>query len=358
MARVCVGLDIGTSAIKVAQLSKVGTSYKLDRVGVAPLPMGAIEGGTVYDVSTVAQAVVRLLRQSRIGCRRVMAAVAGEAVIHRIIRVPLVPRRELDGIVHWESEKHIPFPLEEAIYDYDIIQEIPETNEQEILLVAAQRSLIESHVAVLRAAHLHALAIDVQPLALSRALEPLLSPPGEGGGSNNVAIMDVGAGSTDLAIFRHGVQRFIRILPIAGNYFTRAIATRLGVSSEEAETLKRTRGQVPLPDQPIESAEERELATAIGGVMAELTTEIRRSLDYFRLQFREEVARLIATGGGITLRNMATYLARELGLSVEIANPLLQLHPASANCAPKLLENMGPIFSVAIGLGLRGVQEW
>ncbi|NLG83249.1 MAG: type IV pilus assembly protein PilM [Firmicutes bacterium] len=357
MARVCVGLDIGTSAIKVAQLSKVGASYKLDRVGVAPLPMGAIEGGTVHDVQTVAQTIVRLLRESKIGCRQVMAAVAGEAVIHRLIRVPLVPRRELDGIVHWESEKHIPFPIDEAIYDYDIIQEFPEENEQEIILVAAQRSLIESHVAVLRAARLQALAIDVQPLALSRALEPLLSPPGMEG-TANVAIMDVGAGSTDLAIFRQGVQRFIRILPIAGNYFTRAIATRLGISSEEAENLKRTHGQVPLPDQPIEGEEDRELARAIEGVMAELTAEIRRSLDYFRLQFREDVVRLIAAGGGIGLRNMAPYLARELGINVEIANPLLQLHPASANCAPKILETMGPIFSVAIGLGLRGVQEW
>ena len=353
MARSCVGLDIGTSAVKVVQISRNGNRYRLDRVGVAPLPIGAIDGGTVINIPAVAQVVVRLLRQSRINCRRVMVAVAGEAVIHRTLKLPILPKKEFDGVVRFESEKHIPFSLDDAVYDYDVIAEVPETNEQEILLVAAQRSIIESHLAVLKLAKLQALAVDVQPLALSRALQPYLAAGGEEV-EGNIAVLDVGAGTSDLAIFHQGVQRFIRIIPIGGNYFTRAIARRLEISDEAAESLKITRGQVVLDDQPSDSPEDAMLYSAISSVMVELTMEIRRSIDYFRLQFHEDIARLVTTGGGIVLRNMDAYLARDLGLRVEIGDPMISLQGA---VMPKQITAAGPIFCVAIGLGLRGVQE-
>ena len=165
MAKTCVGLDIGTSAIKVAQISRIGQSFVLNRVGMVPLPMGSIDGGSVVNVPAVAQAVGSIMRQARIRSRRVMAAVAGEAVIHRIIKLPTMPRKELDGAIGWESEKYIPFPLAEAVFDYDVIRELPESNELEILLVAAQRNIIESHLTVLTKAKLQVLAVDVQPLA-------------------------------------------------------------------------------------------------------------------------------------------------------------------------------------------------
>lgn len=355
MAKTCVGLDIGTSAIKVAQISRIGKGYLLDRVGVAPLPMGSIDGGSVVNVPVVAQAAGHVLRQTRIHTRRVMAAVAGEAVIHRIIKLPSMPRKELDGAIGWESEKYIPFPLAEAVFDYDVIQDLPESNEVEILLVAAQRSIIESHLAVLTKARLQVLAVDVQPLALARALENYFNAEGPQG---NIAVLDVGAGTSDLAIFSAGIQRFIRIIPIGGNYFTNAIAKRLNISNQEAETLKIAKGMVSLPGQPVDSSENEQLATIISGVMEELVMEIRRSIDYFHLQNHEEVARLVTTGGGIVLRNMDTYIAQALGLRVEVADPLALLHPSSARCAPQLLASAGPIFSVAIGLALRGVQEW
>lgn len=355
MAKSCVGLDIGTSAIKVAQISRMGQSFVLDRVQVAPLPMGSIEGGSVVNTPVVAQTVVTVLHQARIRSRRVMAAVAGEAVIHRIIKMPNMPRKELDGAIGWESEKYIPFSLAEAVYDYDIVQELPESNEIEILLVAAQRSIIESHIAALTKARLQVLAIDVQPLALSRALGNYFSAEGPQG---TIAVLDVGAGTSDLTIFSAGVQRFIRIIPIGGNYFTNAIAKRLNISSQEAESLKISQGMAPLPGQPSDSAENEQLASIIGGVMDELVMEIRRSIDYYHLQYHENVSTLVTTGGGIGLRNMDAYLAQALGLRVEIADPLSELHSSSARCAPKLLASAGPIFSVAIGLALRGVQEW
>ncbi len=356
MAKSCVGLDIGTSAVKAVLLSPAGDSYIINRVGVAPVPIGAIEGGTVRDIGTVTQIVTRLLHQSRIGAKHVMPAVAGQAVIVRSLKFPAMPRPQLAEAIKWEAERYIPFPVQEAIMDFDVVGEIPDTAEQEIMLVAAQRGLIDSHVEVLKGARLSPIAMDVQPFALARSLSSYLSTPVEGQAAN-VALIDVGAGTTDLVIFREEVLRFTRIIPIGGTYFTRAIAGRLGMSEDEAEALKLTRGQAPLgQDQQFDRPEDAQLCSVIGAVLGELVTEIRRSIDYFRLQYHEEVARVVATGGGVMLRNLVTFLERELGVRVETGDPLVQLHPNSRHCSPELLSNAGPIFCVAIGLALRGVQ--
>ncbi len=356
MAKTCVGLDIGTSAVKAVQLSPAGDSYIINRVGVAPVPIGAIEGGTVRDIAVVTQIVTRLLRQARITTNHVMPAVAGQAVVVRSLKFPAMPRSQLAEAIKWEAERYIPFPVTEAVMDFDVVGEATETGEQEIMLVAAQRGIIDSHVAVLKAAKLQPAAIDVQPFALARSLNAYLSTPLDGQAAN-IALIDIGAGTTDLVIFREEVLRFTRIIPIGGTYFTRAIAGRLGMSEEEAEALKLSRGQVPLgQDQKFDTPEDAQVSSVIGAVMGELVTEIRRSIDYFRLQYHEEVARLVATGGGTMLRNMVTFLERELGVRVEAGDPLAMLHPSSRNCAPELLANAGPIFCVAIGLALRGVQ--
>ncbi|MGE5551940.1 MAG: type IV pilus assembly protein PilM [Bacteroidota bacterium] len=355
MAKSCVGLDIGTSAVKAAQISQAGDNFILNRVGVAPIPIGAIEGGAVQDIPTVAQAVSKLLRQTRIPARRVMPAVAGQAVIVRSLKFPAMPREQLAEAVKWEAERYIPFPVNEAVIDFDVTGTVAETGEQEIMLVAAQRSIIESHVAVLKAAGLQTMAMDVQPFALARSLNAHILPID--GQAANVAMIDVGAGTTDLVIFRDEVLRFTRIIPIGGTYFTRAIAGRLGMTEDEAESLKITRGQVPLGEnQQFDSAEDAQLCSVIGAVMGELVTEIRRSIDYFRLQYHEDVSRIVATGGGIMLRNMVISMERELGLRVETGDPIGQLHPNSRQCAPELLAMSGPIFCVAVGLALRGVQ--
>ncbi len=358
MAKSCIGLDIGTSAIKVAQVTRIGNGiFRLDRLGVTPVPIGAIEGGTVNSVSMVARHIVKLLRQYRIGVRQVMAAVAGEAVIVRMLKFPAMPRKELAGALGWESEKHLPYPVNEAIIDFDVIDTDPATGEQEVLLVAAHRSLIESHVAVLKEAKLQALAIDVQPFALARTIGGNLAAGQGGAAPINIAVIDVGAGTTDLTIFEGEIQRFTRIIPIAGHYFTHAIAAQLGVSDQEAEALKIARGQVPLPDKPTVNPEDERLCSAIGAVMRELAMEIRRSLDFYRLQYHSEITRLVATGGGTALRNMSDSLESELSIRVEIADPFTMVQPSRRVSSSKLLNRVGSLFCVAIGLALRGVQE-
>ncbi|MGQ9779588.1 MAG: type IV pilus assembly protein PilM [Bacillota bacterium] len=358
MARSCVGLDIGTSAIKVVELTRKGDKCLLTRVGVTSLPMGAIEGGMVRDIATVAQILARLLKETRIKTKRVMAAVAGQAVIVRSLKFPSMPRHELAQAVRFEAERYIPFPAEEAAMDFDVTGENPETNEIEVMLVAAQRGVVESHVQTLRAVGLQPIIVDVQPFALVRSLHMYLMDSLAMGSPMNVAFLDIGAGTTDLVIFRDEVLRFTRIIPIGGNYFTRAIAGRLGVSEEEAEAMKIAHGQVILePEAGLDNSQDAQLSSVITAVAGELVTEIRRSFDYFRLQSREDISRVVATGGGIMLRNLVGYLEHELGLRIEIGDPLERLHPNSRNCAPHLLPGAGPIFSVAIGLALRGVEE-
>ena len=357
MAKVSIGLDIGASAIKVAQINQYGDRYVLTRVGMISLPLGAIEGGEVKDVNSVSQAILRLLQNNNITRKQVLAAVSGQTVIVRSLTFPMMTRKELAEAVGYEAERYIPFPTAEAVTDFDLVSDPLAKDEQEVMLVAAQRNIIDSHLAVFKRAKLQPLVIDVQPFAMARALSGYLYHP-SGGIASNVAMVDVGAGTTDLVIFRGETFRFHRIIPIGGDYFSRAIAGRLSINDEAAETMKITMGYVPIGDErKTESSEDAQMTAAITGVMGELVTEIRRSLDYFRLQFHEEISKLVMAGGGTKLRNMVTFLERELGTKIEVGDPLALLDPSSRNCSPEITSNASVIFAVAIGLALRGVQE-
>lgn len=366
-SRSMVGVDIGTSRVKVVELSDRGDGVELTRAAIELAPPGAIRDGQIVSPELVAEVIQRSFAKGRIKPGEVVAAIAGRGVVVRHVKFPRMPEEELREAIKWEGQQHIPMPIEEAVVDFEIIDDYSGSDEaeMEVMLVAAPRKLVESHVQAIELAGLTPIAIDVQPFAVLRALR---YEPGDKTLHPNdrsaTAYVDIGAGTTDILIAQGERLRFTRIVPLGGNTFTNAIAETLGVSFEEAEAIKIAKGKVCVDgcSEPCADREEQYISDAIGNVAADVAMDIRRSLDYHDLQLEGRsqdagVTRVVLTGGASVMEGLDCYLESELGLATVMGDPLKSILVNQRLANKEELSRLGPMFAVGIGLALREVVD-
>ena len=241
-----VGINIGTSLIKVVEARPGKDGPQITALGVAPTPPGAIDNEVIVDPQALGQAIRRLLSESGISCKKCVSSVAGQSsVVVRIIEVPKMTRQELAETMKWEVERHVPFAANEVIMDFQPVERPgadPADQNMEVLLAVAQQEFVNSHIEALFAAGLQPVALDVEPLAACRSLIDLAKD----GQEDTIAIVNIGASTTELAVYQHKLLAFPRTLPIAGDAVTRALSDGLHITIEQAERLKRARAAVLL----------------------------------------------------------------------------------------------------------------
>ncbi|NLY75403.1 MAG: type IV pilus assembly protein PilM [Firmicutes bacterium] len=349
MAKIGVGLDIGANSIKVVELQG-GLKPRLNRFGKAVLPEDALNAGEIKDRELVGKVIKELFAKTKIASKRVVIAVAGQAAIIRHIKMPLMEDSEIANAIYWEAERYIPFPVDEVTLDFKVIKRYGDQNEMDVLMVCARNDIIYSHVETLRDIGLQTVAVDVQTFSLMRTAG-LEGTNTEGA----VALLDIGFETSDLMILKDGIPLFTRVIPLAGNRFTKTIAANLGISSEEAEEIKMNKiDALSQSDATQFGSLEAKANFAMQEGLKEMALEIRRSFDYFHLQERnEEVNRLIINGGGSLLPNLAAFLNRELGIDV-INCGLPQGISVSKKFKLKIEEEL-PFYGVALGLAMREV---
>jgi len=345
-----VGLDIGSNIIKIAELQRVGNAVELKQYGISSLPFGSLENGAIKDSKVVSETIRSLMNELGIKTKEAVIAVAGQTVIVRLIKFPFMSRVELTEALKWEAERYIPYPVEEASYDFEIINQDKESNEIEIILVATHKELIMSHVKCLNEAGLQPTAIDIQPFALMRSLG--LEQEEQQG---SVGLLDIGAGTTDLTIVKKGIPQFTRIIPLAGSRLTESVRKLLDFSFEEAEKVKIMHSNALFElNNATPGSIEYSVNFAILEGLREMVMELHRSFDYYRLQQRnEQISKLIIVGGGSKMRNLPQYLTRELEMEVVTvkANNLIKCNEHNLYS----FTNSLPTVSVALGLSLREV---
>ncbi len=241
-----VGIDIGSSLIKVVEAKSDKDGIQITALGVAPTPFGTIDNEIVVDSKTLGKALRQLLSDSGISCKKSVSSVSGQStVVVRIIDVPKMTEDELAESMKWEIERHVPFATDEVVMDYKIIERpgVEQADEQnmEVLLAVAQQEVINGHLEVLLEAGLEPCAIDIEPLASCRSLIDVCDGDSA---DETVAIVSIGASVTEMGIYRKSLLVFPRTLPIAGDAITRALSQNLGISMEDAETVKRERAVV------------------------------------------------------------------------------------------------------------------
>ena len=361
-----VGLDIGTDHIRLAQLRASGAGFVLQRYGVVGLPLGSVVEGEVVDPEAVGAAIRDLMRS--VGMRagvEVSAGVSNQKVVIRLIDLPYMDAGELAGAIQYQAQDYIPIPVEEAIIDFQVIGDYMTSADEhmmEVLLVAAQRDMIDQLVWSVDRSGLRLSAIDVSSFAIVRGLlgvAPELQPiEGEG---EATAIIQMSAGITNIVVVEKGVPRFTRVSPLAANDFTQAVANALNTTFAVAEDLKLRVG-LPNPDgstgiiaADIDPALAQGAQEALEREVTKFIAEVRRSLDYYLTQTSSvrAIKRVLLTGSGAQLRNLDSYIERGLQASVELAD---------ASAWVQVPPQLQPLFSsdrygatAAIGLAMGSV---
>ncbi len=242
-----IGVNIGSSLIKVVEAKPGKDGIQVTALGVAPTPPGTIENEVITDPQTLGQAIRQLIKESGIACKRCVSSVSGQStVVVRIIEVPKMTPKELAETMKWEVERHVPFAANEVVMDFQPIDRPAaggDDQNMEVLLAVAQQEVINKHVETIYAAGLDPVVIDVEPLAICRAL---IDASRNGAREQTIAIVNIGAAVTDMAIYQNGLLAFPRTLPIAGDSITRALSDGLQISMEQAERLKREKAAVLL----------------------------------------------------------------------------------------------------------------
>src|SRR5580693_1345254 len=191
-----VGVDIGSSSIKVCQLKEGRKGYGLVRAGYAPLPPQSIVDGHVMNAQAVTEGLERVFSEAKIRQKEVALSISGQAVIIRKISVPMMTAAELDEQIQWEAEQHIPFDIKDVHVDYEVLRRRPEAGQMDLLLVAAKRDEINDYTQIAREAKLRPLVVDINAFTIQNIFEAQHGLPQDG----TIGLLNVGAAVSSLNI--------------------------------------------------------------------------------------------------------------------------------------------------------------
>jgi type IV pilus assembly protein PilM len=344
-----LGLDIGSSAIKMVDLEPNGARMTLRHYGYEALPPEAIVQGSLMNSPAISNAIRNTCASLRAKGRGVATSVSGHSVIVKKISMPFMSEEELEQQIRWEAEQYIPFDINEVNVDYQILQEGGVEGQMEVLLVAAKKDLMDDYANVVSDAGLGLSILDVDAFALSNAYEFNYNPDPD----STVALVDVGASVVTISIMNGGIPVFTRDLSAGGNHYTEEIQKTLNITFEEAETLKRGgRGEMSKDVVP------QEIEDAIRAVSETLVGEIQRSLDFYRATHASRtLEKVLLSGGCASVPGFDKLFQERIELPVEILDLLRQVDMPPDLDRPEDFRELAPAFAVAMGLGLRRVSE-
>ncbi|MGI6383736.1 MAG: type IV pilus assembly protein PilM [bacterium] len=257
------GVDIGTDSIKMVEIETTKNGLRLVNIGVENTPAEAIEASIITDSQSIGEALIRLISREGFSRSSAVSSLAGQALITRLIEVPHMGDAELAEAMKWEVERYIPFPAKEVVLDFKSLPtEDLEATQMEVLLVAAKKEMVNNHIAALNRARLDLVAIDIEPLALSRALIDVYKHS-DNETPVNIMLVNIGASLTDITIIKDGNIGFNRGIPTGGNNITQAISNFLLVSADEAEQIKLMQTIIPKQDVVIEADEIGETLSSV-----------------------------------------------------------------------------------------------
>jgi type IV pilus assembly protein PilM len=352
MARTRIGVDVGSTAVRVAEVA-VGDIPVVVRAAQVPLPPGVVESGEVRQPEAVAEALREVWAKSGVKSKQVQLGVGNQHVVVREIALPWLPEKELRDTLAFQVQEFIPMASDEALLDFDPLGERDQGGRRmvRILLVAAHKGMVNALVEAALAAKLDPQGIDLSPFAVIRAVGT-----GDEGldldSSGDEAIIDIGAQVTSICVHDRGVTRFVRILPSGGRDITLALASGLGVDDDVAERLKRGErvevngeGATPLP----EPREIRELALRRAGSFVD---EVRSSLEFYMAQMpNAQVGRMLVVGGGSRLDGLLELLQERLPVPVDRGR-LFERAKSEIELSAEASAEAEAVLSVAVGLAI------
>jgi type IV pilus assembly protein PilM len=388
VARTRIGVDVGSTAVRVAEVV-AGDIPVVVRAAQVPLPPGVVEAGEVRQPEAVAEALRELWSMSGVTSKQVYLGVGNQRMVVREVALPWLPEKELRDTLGFQVQEFIPMAPDEAVLDFDPVGEVDQGGRRmvRILLAAAHKPMVNGLVEAALAARLDPQGIDLTPFAVVRAVGT-----GDEGldldSGGDEAIVDIGAQVTSICVHDRGVTRFVRMLPSGGRDITLALASRLGVDEDVAERLKRgervaTRSEdepsidrpgveLPLPADPLplegppadtlpveaarsvpavllDPTEVRRIALTRAG---SLVDEVRSSLEFYTAQMpNAQVGRVLVVGGGSRLDGLLELLQERLPVPVDRGR-LFERVKSEIELSAEASAEAEAVLSVAVGLGI------
>jgi len=339
-----IGLDISSTAVKLLELSQVGSRYRVESYAVEPLPPNSVVEKTITDVEAVGEAIKRAVRRSGTRGKNAAVAVAGSAVITKVIPMPASLRDdEMASQIQLEADQYIPYPLEEVNLDFHVLgpsENNPET--VDVLLAASRSENVDVRVAACEIANLTAKIVDVEAYAMEAAFSLIAQQMPDNGVDKTIAVVDIGATMTTLNVLYDLKTIYTREQVFGGKQLTEEIQRRYGLSYEEAGMAKRQGG---LPDNYIP-----EVLEPFKEAMAQ---QVSRSLQFFFSSSQyNNVDHIVLAGGSASIPGVDELIEEKIGTATSIANPFANMS-LSPRVKAQSLSNDAPALMIACGLALR-----
>lgn len=344
--RVSIGLDIGSSAVRAAEVTIDGGNKVLRRFAQVGLPEGAVVEGEVHDQAAVTEAVKRLWQHGGFSAKKVVVGLGSQRAMVRQVDMPPMSDDDLRSALKFKMGEFLPIPVEQAVVDFAPLPSAEgDQDHKRVLLVAAQRDVVVDQVAAVEAAGLRVTAVDSSSLALLRAVtQQSLGESGTGDRDGLEAVVGIGAELVTVVVRQDGVPRFIRTVALAGPGAPRSGPDSRGAPSLGTGVPGNGRGGVSVGVAPRLDA---------------IVTEVRSSLEYLLSQTGTgRFQRVLITGGGAMLAGVTEALSSAVGLPVERATVQVELDRQELALDDSALDEAANRWLTAVGLALWGTDAY
>ena len=344
-AKACVGLDIGSSAVKAVELKPAGKGFKVAAFGTEPVPPDAIVDGAIIDGNAVTDAIKRLFENNAFKTKDVAASLSGNAVIVKKISLPVMTPAELSESILWEAEQYIPFDIQDVNLDYQILD--PGTTADgrgtmEVLLVAAKKEKISDYTGVISQAGRTAVVVDVDAFALQNAYEVNYGLEA----LQVVVLLNAGASAININILTGDQSVFTRDISIGGNAYTEAVQKELNLPFDSAEQAKK--------GLPVDGVSFDDVRPVLHAMTENVLLEIQKTFDFFKATASSDrIDRIVVSGGASRVDGFAAALQERFGTPVESFDPFRKIALDAGKLHLADAENVLPTAAVAVGLALR-----
>lgn len=346
-------LDISEFSLKIIMFKKQDHAIKLVSFAKSKVPSEVLSGGQIKKEKALADIIKKTLsmvKGEKITTPYVIASLPEEKSFLDIIKIPQVNEKDLENTVKFEANNSIPVPIEEVSFGFEKIsdqQEFGKDNLQEILIVATKRDVVVSYTNVLKLAGLIPLALEIEGLAVVRALvkKDSLQKP--------ILIIDLGGSRTSFLIFSGQSLRFTSTILISSRGLTEVLSQKLKISFSEAEKLKVAQGLIGA----------KKHFQIMVPLLLDLVSQIRIHLGYYRshvakskLSDKGVINKILLCGSGANLKGLPAFLADQLKIEVDLGNPWINILKEPLKTAPKLNFEKSLGFTTAIGLALKNIS--
>lgn len=352
-----VALDIGSYSVKLARLEKTGRGYELLNFGMIPLPPDTLIDGEIENPEAITAVLRNIVKAEKLKNKNIVVGISGQSVIIKKISVPLMSEDELAEMIREEASQYIPFDIEEVHLDFQIVKadgEIPtkkgevaqdDERQMDVLIVAARKETIQVILDVAKDVGLRVRVVDLAVFALENAFELNYEVDME----SSVALVNIGASSTNVNVLESGVTAFTRDLMVGGNTLSEEIQKKLSIGFADAEKLKL--GIL------FEGFTKADVIPHVKTGLTKICDELKRTFDIFDKTAGSKISKVYMSGGACLMEGVETLIQEHIGIDTEVLNVFRNIRFNSKHFDDDYLESMSALAAIPIGLAMRTVGD-